>query len=102
MFMFLETARVTHTVGASATLQERTSVKHRIIANFTCGLLLAAAVSDAAAQLPLLGTTPGEKPTLAPLIRQVGPAVVSGSSGQSSATGPPAAPRFGSFQPAMV
>jgi Do/DeqQ family serine protease len=42
-----------------------------------CGLLLAAMASGAAAQLPVLGAAPGEKPTLAPLIREVAPAVVS-------------------------
>ena len=50
---------------------------HRIVASFIGGLLLAAAASNAAAQLPFLGDGSGEKPTLAPLIRQVGPAVVS-------------------------
>ena len=52
-------------------------MKHRIIATLSCGVLLAAAATNAAAQIPFLGATPNEKPTLAPLIREVGPAVVS-------------------------
>ena len=52
-------------------------MNYRIVANFACGLLLAAAASNAAAQLPVLGGNAGEKPTLAPLIKRVGPAVVS-------------------------
>ena len=49
----------------------------RIIATLSCGLLLAAAASNAAAQIPFLGSDENGKPTLAPLIREVGPAVVS-------------------------
>ncbi len=52
-------------------------MNYRIVANFACGLLLAAAASNAVAQIPYFGGNPGEKPTLAPLIKQVGPAVVS-------------------------
>ena len=52
-------------------------MNQRIITTLSCGLLLAAAASNAAAQLPFLGGSASEKPTLAPLIRQVGPAVVS-------------------------
>jgi serine protease DegQ len=52
-------------------------MNNRIIASFSCGLMLAAVASTAAAQIPLLGGSTAEKPTLAPLIREVGPAVVS-------------------------
>ena len=52
-------------------------MRTRIIVTRACGLLLSAMVSGASAQLPVLGAVPGEKPTLAPLIRAVAPAVVS-------------------------
>ena len=52
-------------------------MRTRAVATRSRGLLLAATVSGAAAELPVQGAAPGEKPTLAPPIRQVTPAVVS-------------------------
>jgi len=52
-------------------------MKHRIVATLSCGLLLAATASSSLAQLPFLGNEANGKPTLAPLIKEVGPAVVS-------------------------
>jgi serine protease DegQ len=52
-------------------------MRPRSIIQFAAALLLTAAASGAAAQLPFFSGAPGEKPTLAPLIKEVAPAVVS-------------------------
>ena len=48
----------------------------RILVSFTWGLLLALAGGAASAQLPFFGSDENGKPTLAPLLREVTPAVV--------------------------
>jgi serine protease DegQ len=52
-------------------------MKSKTLAACTYGLILAFSMTAAAAQLPLFGGDSNEKPTLAPLLKEVTPAVVS-------------------------
>jgi Do/DeqQ family serine protease len=52
-------------------------MKARTLAGCACGLILALSTAAASAQLPFFGGDANEKPTLAPLLREVTPAVVS-------------------------
>jgi Do/DeqQ family serine protease len=52
-------------------------MKSRMLVGCTCGLILALSGAAASAQFPFLGGNGNDKPTLAPLLKEVTPAVVS-------------------------
>jgi serine protease DegQ len=73
-FIFLEFGTAEH-IYARQNRQEASPMKTRLLIQCTCGLVLAAVAATSFAQWPFSSDETG-KPTLAPLLREVTPAVV--------------------------